>query len=93
MKLTPFYDKILVEPLEETSIIQNAGGHAYKNAGKVVAIGDDVKFAKVGDILFYTPHARWDTSEVDGMTYHIITSDSEFILGKIENVAEEPVQG
>lgn len=82
--IVPFYDKAVVEPIIEENIIKNPSGTGFKYAGKVVAIGRDVQFLKVGDTVFFMPHARWETSDIEGKKYHLITEDSEFILGKVE---------
>lgn len=84
----PYYDKIEVVPLEKDTILLTPD-QIKEERGRVTAIGRDVKFVQVGDILYFSSWGCTETQEVDGVKRYIIPEQSEFILGKEEHVAEE----
>lgn len=86
MTFIPFYDKIEIEPVKREGILQDNG---FLEMGKVIAVGENVKFVEVGDTLFFTAHGVWETAEVDGVKHHVIPEESEYILGKVKHVEEK----
>ena len=82
MKIIPLNNNILVEPVEEQSVLlsDNKSLCLY---GEVTAIGKDVKEIKVGDKIIYEVWGL-KSPEIDGKTYHFIREDSQFLLGTIE---------
>lgn len=84
----PYYDKIEVIPLKKDAMLLTPDQNKEER-GEVVSIGRDVKFVKVGDILYFSSWGCTETQEVDGVKRYIIPEASEFILGKEEHVAKE----
>lgn len=86
--ITPFYDKILIEPfVKESEIFSDT--EAKIEAGKVIAIGSNVTFVKPGDILYFDSWGCSKTPLVDGKEHYLITEDSQVILGKSDGIATE----
>lgn len=77
----PYGDKIVVEPTTVKPFLQS-DQQTYEEVGIVKAIGNKVKFVKVGDTLFFASWGVLKTSEVDGDVYYVVPESSEFILGK-----------
>lgn len=84
----PYYDKIEIVPLEKETFFKSEQN--LEERGKVTAIGKDVTFAKVGDILYFSSWGLCQTAEVNGIKHYIIPETSDFILGK-EHVAKVKV--
>lgn len=80
-KFIPYKDKIVVQPITKKSFLLN-DQKPLEEMGKVIAIGKDVKFVKVGDTLFFSSWGVQKTPEVDGVEYYVVPERSEFITGK-----------
>lgn len=94
LKIRPYEDRVIIEPLEET--ISKGGlvvpdlGKEKSKYGKVVAVGDG-KYSitgywqstktKVGDIVVY-PKFGCHTIEIEGKEYLIIRESDLFALQK-----------
>lgn len=86
MKFIPYYDKILIRPIEEKRVIASTD-QRYEQKGEVLAVGEGVQFVKAGDIVYFLSHGVWKTPKADDGTQHWLVSNGEgFILGK--DVAE-----
>ena len=85
--VNPIKSKVLVAEIKmETKsefgiILESAKSVANSNAGKVLAVGPDVKEVKVGDTV-YLEWAKGDIVKVDGDQRVII--DEEFIAAVLE---------
>jgi co-chaperonin GroES (HSP10) len=79
--IKPFGDNILVKPVEKKSILMS-DMNSLCEYGEVIAIGDEVKHIKVGDMIGYT---IWGVNklQIDEQTHYFIPEDSRFILGTI----------
>ena len=77
--MKPLFNNILVKPTETDTILRSQEGFLCEY-GEVIAIGDEVKVVKVGDIIGYT---FWGMKklEKDGEKFYIIPEDGRFILG------------
>lgn len=84
MTFIPYNNKIQIEPIKEEMFMESEDP-VLSEMGKVVAIGKDVKFCKVGDTLFFTSWGVDKTPVQDGKNFYVVEENSEFILGKIEN--------
>lgn len=87
MSFKPYHDKIEIRPVKNETVIA-AADQKFHEMGEVVAVGRDVEFVKVGDMLVFTAHGVWETPEIDGEKHYVVTEHSEFILGKVQAVAE-----
>lgn len=77
----PYHDKIVIEPVVQDTFLVSEKS-PKREMGKVIAVGNKVKFVKTGDTLFFNPWGYFETGEVDGVKYCVIPENSEFILGK-----------
>lgn len=77
--MKPLFNNILVKPTEVNTILRSQEGSLCEY-GEVVAIGDEVKVVKVGDLIGYT---IWGMKklEKDGEKFYILPEDGRFILG------------
>lgn len=82
MTFIPYHDKIEIRPFKNETVI--ASDQKFHEMGEVVAIGGEVEFVKVGDILVFTAHGVWETPEIDGVKHYVVSENAEFILGKID---------
>lgn len=63
IKLTPFSDFIIIEPVEEAKVtemgleIPDNAGKDKPRVGKVMEIGPDVTFVEKGDTIIYSPYS------------------------------------
>lgn len=77
---TPIFDNVLIEPETEDTFLVTDNTLLTENA-KVIAIGEDVKHVKVGDIIgtfiFGIKHLNRN-----GKKYHTIRELPAFIQGK-----------
>lgn len=80
-KFIPYYNKIHVKLFEEESMLQSENKN-YMQMGTVVAVGRDVKFAKVGDFIYFLQHGCETTPEYQSETYHVVTDSPNIILGR-----------
>lgn len=85
--IRPFGRNILVEPEKNKAII----GESLCQYGKVLAVGEEVKYIKVGDTIGYLTWGLNDIT-IDDTKYYIVPETDEFILGRIV-LAEESVSG
>lgn len=82
MKLVPYHDKIVVKPIETTKIIVT-DKKLFHEKGEVLAIGRNVTFCKVGDIIYFDSYGCIETAPTtSGEKYHIVRDHPEFIYGK-----------
>lgn len=79
MKITPFGNQILVEPVENKQLL----GSSLCEYGKVIAIGQDVERVKVGDTIGYLV---WGINhlEIDGKKHYFVLESSNFVLGTLD---------
>lgn len=62
IKLTPFTDFLILEPVEEAKVtemgleIPDNAGKDKPRIGKVLHIGPDVSFCKEGDMVLFSPY-------------------------------------
>lgn len=82
-KFIPYYDKIQVKPFTQDSIILSQE-ETLIEAGEVVAIGSQVGFVKVGDIIYFDAWGCSKTPEIDGERHYVVPEKSQLILGKSE---------
>ena len=80
--IKPFGKNILIEPIEKKQILISER-KSLCEYGKVIDIGEDVKYIKVGDTVGYTV---WGVNhlEVDDKRYYFIPETDEFILGTFQ---------
>jgi len=83
-KFIPYFDKIQVMPFKQDSIIMSQDENLIE-AGEVVAIGEQVTFVKVGDIVYFDSWGCSKTPEIDGVRHYVVPEKSELILGKNES--------
>lgn len=83
-KFVPYPDKIHIEPFknDEDSILRGEE-NSFQEMGKVIAVGKDVKFCKVGDTIFFSSWGTLKTPEVKGVQYYVVSDSPQFILGKL----------
>jgi len=79
--MKPFGKRIQIEPIEKKEILTTSDKNLTE-IGNVIAVGDDVGFVDVGDVLIFT---SWgvDKVEYEGKFYYFLLESDEFILGKI----------
>jgi co-chaperonin GroES (HSP10) len=82
-KIIPLNKNILVEPEMETRVL--ATMPIERDFGKVISIGSEVKFLKVGDRICYLKFGikRVDVSDTEKWLF--ISEDSPWLLGKVED--------
>lgn len=82
MKFIPYYNKIVIEPIKQKTVILSDTGNLQER-GIVVAIGSAVEFVKIGDHLFFDAWGCGKTSpDEDGKEYYVVSDDPDVILGK-----------
>ena len=79
MKITPFPDQILVEPIKDKGILEEVAC----SYGTVTAIGKNVKNVSVGQVIGYSRYGL-KFLEIEGKEAVFIHKDSDFLLGYIE---------
>jgi len=81
MEIEPFGNQILIQPMQKKSVIVSEK-KLFCDYGEVIAVGDEVKKIKVGDIIGYTV---WGLNhlEIDGIKHYFVPEDQRFILGKL----------
>ena len=82
MKIIPYGNNILVKPIEKKQVLVSQS-KTLCEYGEVVAIGSDVQFVKVGDVIGYTIWGL-NSLEIDNEKHYFVQEQSEFILGKLE---------
>lgn len=77
----PFGRNILVKPTEKKQILVSEK-KSLCEYGEVIAIGDEVKKIKVGEIIGYLV---WGINalQIDDVTYYFVPEDDQFLLGTI----------
>lgn len=79
----PFGKNILVKPeLKDKVVGEKAMYHLY---GEVLAIGDEVKKVKVGDILGWTLFGIEEVVEKNGNKIFLVQENDDFILAVKRN--------
>lgn len=82
-KFIPFYDKVQIKPLEKEGLLKGENDQ-YLEIGEVMAVGQEVKFLKVGDTVFFDAWGMQKTPKVEGEEqFFVVPERSQFILGKI----------
>lgn len=78
--MTPLFNNILIKPSEVKSVLVSSEGSLCEY-GEVVAVGEEVKTVKAGDIIGFT---IWGIKklEKDNQKYYIVPEDGRFILGR-----------
>lgn len=81
IEIEPFGNQILVKPVEKKQILVSDRKTLCEH-GEVIAVGDEVKKIKVGDLIGYTV---WGLNhlEIDGQKHYFVPEDARFILGRI----------
>lgn len=75
--MIPYYNKIIIEPEDNSGPIKT-GQDSKKEKGRVISIGRDVTFVKVGDTVYFD---SWGCSTTaDG--HYVISEDPNIIQGK-----------
>lgn len=83
--IKPFGRNVLVQPTERKQILVS-DRKSLCEYGEVIAIGDEVKHVKIGDIIGYLVWGI-NSLEVEGKTYYFVPEDDQFLLGTFhENI-------
>lgn len=82
MKFICYPNKIEIIPLEKEGFFKTEQN--LEERGKVISVGKDVKFVKIGDIIYFSSWGLNITPEVEGVKHYVIPDTADFILGKIE---------
>ena len=77
----PYYDKIQIKPLDKKTVIQSQDKNLQER-GEVIAVGRDVTFVEIGDILYFDSWGCSTTPEIDGVQHYVVSESSQVILGK-----------
>lgn len=81
-KLKPMGRRIQIEP-EESNLLIDTGTESLSERGKVIAVGKDCIFAKVGDTLLFTTFGVDTVTMPDDKKYYFLLEDDTFILAKL----------
>ena len=86
VKLTPFSDFLILDPVEEDKItemgleIPDNSDKQKPRVGKVLHIGPDVTYCKVGDTVLFSPftgeRVGLQVSAVEHREYHVVREDA-----------------
>lgn len=80
-KFIPYPGKVEIKPITDGSAVSD--GNSFLEMGEVIALGADVVFLKVGDIVFFEEYGMGKTPlEEDGTQHFVIESNSKLIHGK-----------
>ena len=82
MKISePFGKNILIEPMieSEVAVSETPSLCAY---GKVIMVGDDVKYVKEGNIIAFTVWGLNDVT-IEGTKHYLVPEDDKFIMGYV----------
>ncbi len=81
MIASPFGINILIEPFKKKEIAVGEDG-TLNEYGKVLAIGKDVKYIAVGDVVGFTV---WGIQKlmVDDEVFYLVPEKDEFILATL----------
>lgn len=81
LKIIPFGKNMLIEPVEKKQVLVS-DRKSLCEYGKVIAVGNDVKMTKIGDMVGYL---IWGISslEINDKTYYFVPENDEFLLGTI----------
>lgn len=77
----PYHNKIQIEPIKKDTMLMTEQKD-YQEMGRVIAVGENVRFVKKGDLLYFTSWGVDKTPEIDGKSYYVVEDSSAFILGK-----------
>lgn len=80
-KMKPFGNNILIEPVERKQILVSEQ-KSMCEYGKVIAVGSDVQYIQVGDLIGFT---IWGINKlkINEKEYYFLPEDSRFLLGTI----------
>lgn len=81
--IKPYGKNIVVKPVEKEQIIVS-NKKSLQEYGEVIAVGDEVKYVKKGDIIAYTVWGIKDF-EYKGEKIYFVPEDDRFLLAKVEN--------
>lgn len=84
MKIKPCFNQILIEPVEKKQTLVS-DEKSLCEYGKVIAVGEDVKTIKEGDVIAFL---LWGINHLDledGKRLYFVSEDPRFILGKLED--------
>ena len=84
-KWIPFGNNILVKPALKDKVIGDKA--IYRLYGEVLAVGDEVKKVKKGDIIGWTLFGIEEIVEADGSKIHLVQENPDFILAIKSNEA------
>lgn len=86
LTVNPFGSNILVKPIEKKRVLVSDQASLCEY-GKVVAVGGDVRYIKVGDVVGYTV---WGLKhlEVGNDRFYFVPENSDFILGTVNGLTE-----
>lgn len=85
MPFSPPKNKVEIEPIEDSKIIDRGDRRVFREGGKVISVGEDVTYVKPGDFLYFEDWGCTQTTpDPEGKTHWIVWVDEKVILGKYE---------
>jgi co-chaperonin GroES (HSP10) len=80
MNFKPYFDKIVIKPFKADTFFDD---EKLQEVGEVIAVGELVKFAKVGDTIYFNAEGVRKTQKINenDEQYYIVQEAPEFILG------------
>lgn len=87
MTFEPYYDKIVIKPFKKERIIRGEDADLVE-AGEVIAVGEAVKWLKIGDTVFFDSWGSSKTPVVNGEQHYVVSVREDVILGKISKHEE-----
>lgn len=78
--IIPFKGKVVIEPIKQEMLLSQDS--SLIEAGKVLKVGEGVKFLKVGDTVHFNSWCCDKTAEIDGKVFYILPVNEQSILGK-----------
>lgn len=80
-KFIPFNNKIQVKPfLKESNIASDQ--EPLIQAGEVIAVGKDVTFCTVGEIIEFDAWGCQKTTDHSGEAFYVVPEDKNVLIGK-----------
>lgn len=81
MKFIPYDNKIQVKPIvKESNLLSD--DEKLIQAGEVIAIGKDVTFVKIGDVIEFDSWGCQKTTDHTGEHFYVVPEDKNIIIGK-----------
>lgn len=81
--IKPFGTRILIKPEEKKTVLVSDKGSLCEY-GTVLAVGDEVKKVKVGDVVGFLVWGV-ESLEIDGIKSYFVDETSDFVLCTITN--------